>query len=140
MHRASFRVGVAVLAALAVAGGISLLYASMYVETVGAPPSRLSAPTWLWPLSEPMRLSCYLVPGVVLGALARWHAGFLGFTLGFLVAYFLDFDVSAGLTISKWQLGMALSSALLWAIGAMSGSYLSQRWAPNKSLERTREG
>jgi hypothetical protein len=140
MRRTSLRVGVAVLAALAVAAGISLLYAAMYVVTVGEPPSRLSAPRWLEPFSESVRLSCYLVPGVVLGALARWHPGLIGFALGFVVAYVLDFDTRLGVRILEWQLGMALSSALLWAMGAMAGSHLAQRWTPNKSLERTREG
>jgi hypothetical protein len=140
MRSTSFRVGVAVLAALAVAGGISLLYAAMYVETVGESPSGLSAPIWLGPFSESVRLSCYLVPGIVLGALARWRPGLLGFALGFVVAYVLDFDAKSGVPISSWQLGMALSSAFLWAMGAMAGSHLAQRWTPNKSLERTREG
>jgi hypothetical protein len=133
MHRTSFRVGVAVLGALLAATGISLLYAAMYVEKVGEPSSPLIAPSWLWPLSEPMRLSCYLFPGVVLGSVARWRPGLLGFVTGFLVAYVLDFDRRAGVTFSMWQIGMALSSALLWAVGAMAGFYIAQRWTPNTS-------
>ena len=139
MRSTLLQVGIAALAALAVAGGISLLYAAMYVETIGEPQSPLSAPVWLAPFSEPARLLCYLVPGAVLGALGRWRAGLLGFVLGIVVSYGLVRDEKWDVIFSSWQFGLALSSALLWAAGAMTGGYLVQRWTPNKSLERTRE-
>jgi hypothetical protein len=139
MRRTPLQVGAAALVALFVAGGISWLYAAMYVETVGEAPSALSAPIWLGPFSEFARLSCYLVPGAALGVLARWRPGSLGFVLGFLVSYVLVLDARWDVVFSSWQLGLALSSGLLWAAGAMSGGYLVTRWTPNKSLERTRE-
>jgi hypothetical protein len=111
----------------------------MYVITAGEPLPPLHAPDWLAPFEELVRLLCYVIPGLVLGMLAAWRPGFLGFILGLVVSCISNFPLRFDVIFSSWQLGMALESALLWSVGAMAGAFLVKRWMPNTSLERTRE-
>jgi hypothetical protein len=141
MTHTSLRVSLAVLVAVICAWLFGAIHGALFAVPVNGPRPYFHVPTWLEPFAYTARFLAELVPGVLLGAIARWRPGTLGFVVGFLSFLALaalpdNLDVVLSPTGVDW----ALTRAICWAVGAIAGTYLSQRWMPNKSLERTREG
>ena len=141
MRRTSLRVGLAVMAAMAVSWGLGALLEATFLVRVHGPASPIHVPAWLEPFAYTAQLLCDLAPGVVLGAIARWRPMLLGFVTGLVVVYLSALrPESRDAVFSSWGLDWALRHAIYWAAGATIGSYLMSRRMPNTSLERTREG
>jgi hypothetical protein len=141
MNRTSLRVCLAVLAAVMCNWLVSFTYGALFAVPVSGPRPYFHVPNWLEPFAYSARFLADLAPGVLLGAIARWRPGTLGFVVGFLSFLALaalpdNLDVVLSATGLDW----ALTRGICWSVGAIAGTYLSQRWMPNKSLGRTREG
>jgi hypothetical protein len=119
---------------------LDALHFATFAESINGPEPPFHVPSWLEPYVETARLICHIMPGVLLGAIARWRPGFLGFVAGAFTFYCIEFfPVPSISPLSSWAIDGATTRAILWSIGGLAGAYLATRWMPNSSLERKRE-
>jgi hypothetical protein len=140
MRRTSLRVGLAVLAAVIFDWLFTAIHNALFAVPVNGPHPYFHVPTWLEPFAYTARFLADLVPGVVLGAIARWRPGTLGLVVGLLsLLASAALPQSTDVVLSATGLDWALTRGIVWSVGAVVGMHISQRWLPNKSLERTRD-
>jgi hypothetical protein len=129
MPRNSMRVGLAIVVAVFSAWLFSAIHTALFAVPVNGPHPYFHVPTWLEPFAYTSRFLADLAPGVLLGAIARWRPGTLGFVVGFLS--FLALAALPGnvdVVLSATGLDWALTRAICWSVGALAGTYLWQRW------------
>jgi len=141
MSRTLLRLALAFVAAFAAKVSLNALYMAAFPVPVDGPTPPLHVPIWLEPYHESASLLCDIVPSLILGAIARWRTGPLAVAVGVLILgwHYAAYAI-ADSAFSSWALDIALRGSMVWTLGVVAGGYLAQRWMPDTSLERTREG
>ena len=141
MRSIPLRVGTAILVAVSFSWVLGNAFQAAFVVRVAEPLSPFHVPEWLEPFAYTAQLVTNLLPGLLLGVLARWRPATLGAAVGFLsIAALAVVPDSREAILSIFGLELALRESIYWAAGAIVGMHVATRGMPNKSLERTREG
>jgi len=135
MRPTSLRIGIAVVTSLICGWLVGMIHTALFAVPIGGPRPYFHVSSWLEPFTYTARFLADLAPGILLGAIARWRPATLGLVVGFISFYaFAALPVNQDIALSATALDWALTRAIVWSIGAIAGTYLMQRWMPNKSL------